>query len=152
MRSSMPLIKLLAEYTTSHIDILFVYILEAHASDEWKLGNKYQIPKHKTLQDRIAAAKLLKDTLQLPDNVTLVCDSMENTFEEKYCCWPDRCMLIQNEVALVAKEPSKHGYARVDILCYLMNNMGFEESIYEKLKQAVWASVEYAKHPNVCRL
>ncbi len=148
----MPLIKLLAEHTASHIDILFVYILEAHASDEWKLGNKYQVAQHKTLPERIAAAKLLKSTLQLPDNVTLVCDSMKNTFEEKYCCWPDRYMLIRNEVALIAKEPSQQGYARADIVNYLLENKVLSNSVRGMLANALRTYREYAKYPNVCTL
>ena len=48
---------LLEEYT-SRASFLCVYVMEAHASDEWPLGGaRSPVAQHKTLQDRISAAK-----------------------------------------------------------------------------------------------
>ena len=119
----MPVIRLLAEQVASQIDIVFVYILEAHACDEWKLGTKYQIPQHKSLEDRLAAVKQMKQELEFPDNIKVFCDSMNNEFDHMYSCWPDRHLLIENEIALVASTPSNYGYSRIDILEYLLRNV-----------------------------
>jgi len=42
------------------VNILCVYIMEAHATDQWPLGRFSKRPQHKTLQDRIDAAINLK--------------------------------------------------------------------------------------------
>lgn len=46
----------LFEQYRDRVDFLAIYIVEAHAKDEWPLGHKRScIPQHKTLQDRIEA-------------------------------------------------------------------------------------------------
>ncbi len=130
----MPLIQLLAQQVASQLDIMFIYILEAHACDEWKLGTKYQIPQHKSLEERIMAAKQLKQTLDLPENAILVCDSMDNKFDTMYSCWPDRHLIVQNEIALVANQPSSYGYSRLDIFDYIFTHIN-ELGISNETKQ-----------------
>jgi hypothetical protein len=71
--------------------VFAVYLAEAHASDEWPLGNFTNVKRHRTVPDRIAAAKEMQARgLRLP----LMVDTIENTFDAKYACWPDRFYLL----------------------------------------------------------
>jgi len=73
-------------------DFLAIYIAEAHATDEWKLGNQVKIAHHKNIHDRISAAKLFQSEKDY--QISLVIDSMENDFESKYASWPERGFVI----------------------------------------------------------
>jgi len=75
-----------------NVDFLTIYIKEAHASDEWKLGYKVQIPQHKNLGSRIEAANKFKKDMDY--QITLLVDSMENDFNETYAPWPERAYII----------------------------------------------------------
>jgi len=84
------------------VDFLTVYVSEAHALDEWKLGDKVKIAQHKTLNDRIIAANLFKgeNDFQIP----LVVDSMENHFDKTYASWPERGYIIfQGKMSYISK-------------------------------------------------
>jgi len=85
------------------VDFLIVYVSEAHAVDQWKLGDKIKIYQHKTLNDRIVAAKSFKDEndIQLP----VVVDSFpENQFDKEFACWPERGYIIsQEKLAYISK-------------------------------------------------
>jgi len=77
---------------SNRVDFLTVYVCEAHATDEWKLGNRVKIPQHQSLNDRISAAKLFEseNDYQIP----LVVDSMDNDFDTTYSAWPERGYII----------------------------------------------------------
>jgi len=66
--------------------------MEAHALDQWKLGDKVRIPQHKSLEDRIAAARLFQEENDY--KIPLVVDSMDNNFNEKYSTWPERGYIL----------------------------------------------------------
>jgi len=81
----------LSEVNAGKLLVLAIYIAEAHASDEWPLGNFTNVKRHRTLEDRIAAAKQMQERgLRL----TLLVDTIANEFDAKYACWPDRFYLL----------------------------------------------------------
>jgi len=65
-----------------------VYIAEAHATDVWPLGSHVSLPSHKTLDDRIQAAKILQTKYH--NKIPLLVDTMSDEFDEKYAIWPER--------------------------------------------------------------
>jgi len=83
--------------------------MEAHAQDEWPINNKLQIKQHKTLEDRIAAAKkfCIENNFQLP----LYLDTMDNNFHRVYGAWPERYYII-TKAGKVAQtgQPGPLGY------------------------------------------
>jgi len=95
------------------VGFLAVYISEAHAVDEWKLGNKICIKQHKTLEERIEAAKsFVKDfDFQLP----MVVDGMMNQFDKTYAVWPDRFFGISKGIMRLIPQPGEYGYQRLVI-------------------------------------
>ncbi len=81
-------------------DFVFVYILEAHATDEWFItGNPVTVAQHKTLSERIIAAKRLYD-MRVPFLVTV--DKMSNHGCVKYAAWPERIyVILDGEIQMI---------------------------------------------------
>lgn len=81
-------------------NFLTVYISEAHAQDEWKLGKPdgVCVNQHKTLEDRIQAAKNFVRDFELPSgedtSMTIVVDSWENDFDNSFAVWPERAFVV----------------------------------------------------------
>jgi hypothetical protein len=90
------------------VDFLAVYILEAHACDEWPINNKIKIPQHQSLADRIKAANDFKTTYAV--KVPLVVDSMKDQFVNTFAAWPERYYLIKDRKIAVIGHPGPMGY------------------------------------------
>uniref|UniRef100_A0A4W4EFV0 Iodothyronine deiodinase n=1 Tax=Electrophorus electricus TaxID=8005 RepID=A0A4W4EFV0_ELEEL len=74
-------------------DSLLVYIEEAHPSDGWVSSDApYQIPKHRCLEDRLKAAKLMNQ--EVP-GCLIVADSMDNSSNAAYGAYFDRLYILQ---------------------------------------------------------
>ncbi|KAL9649087.1 hypothetical protein ABK040_008464 [Willaertia magna] len=89
-----------------------IYIKEAHACDEWKLGNRICIKQHKTVEERQnAAIEMIKE---LNFEIPTYLDSIDNSFEELFAVWPERYVLIdpkkENEVLFISY-PEKYGHS-----------------------------------------
>jgi len=68
------------------VRFLVVYISEAHACDEWPLGNFTHIKQHRTAADRIAAARVLHDKYKL--SLPMLIDDLDNNFDKTFSAWP----------------------------------------------------------------
>lgn len=70
-----------------------VYIVEAHAADEWPAGARTSvICQPKTLDERReAAAQFVLDRKIL---VPVLVDGMDNAFERAYAAWPFRFYVV----------------------------------------------------------
>ena len=90
-----------------------MYIQEAHAVDEWRMGQPLDIEQHKSIEDRHRAMLMTKRELNLKlpifvDAVTHGCGRPEHynrcsrpNFERLYAAWPLRmCVLDSNGVVL----------------------------------------------------
>uniref|UniRef100_A0A8C1ER37 Iodothyronine deiodinase n=1 Tax=Cyprinus carpio carpio TaxID=630221 RepID=A0A8C1ER37_CYPCA len=74
-------------------DFLVVYLAEAHATDAWAFANNVDIKVHKTLEERLAAARtLVKEDPLCP----VVVDEMTNITASKYGALPERLYVIQS--------------------------------------------------------
>ncbi len=91
------------EYKAS-VALAVVYIDEAHASDEWPISSARDAPRgepvtiaaHRTLPDRLAAARALADDFALPAaGVAVLADAMDNAFRVAYAAWPIRWALLE---------------------------------------------------------
>ncbi len=99
MRAFAPLWNDLAErYTPMGFDFVVVYILEAHAEDEWPISSaKYHpdrqvvnVKQHKSMKERIAAAREFDDVYYISENSRVLIDSMDNAFNQQFAAWPFR--------------------------------------------------------------
>ena len=80
-----------------YADFVTIYIKEAHPLDGWYVpgGTDVDIHHHRTIDDRIAAAKLLKDW-----GVTcpILVDTMEDEGIYQYAAHPEALYIIENGV------------------------------------------------------
>ena len=82
----------------SDIDFLTVYVQEAHADDGWAItGYDYTINSHRTLEERIEAAKILSANGL---KSTLVVDNMDDNAAEKYGAIPESLYIIKDGLVL----------------------------------------------------
>lgn len=87
---------------------LFVYIEEAHASDEWPIGSKTIINQHQTNNDRKDC--LLKFTQTYPwIEQIFVCSyaKVESKISKSFNVWPFGLWLIKNNVVVDQLLPHK---------------------------------------------
>jgi len=98
-------------------DFLIVYIREAHAVDEWPLGDHVVVKQHKEIQERIDIAKEMIDKLGY--KIPLVVDSIENEFAEKYSIWPERFYVINENKVKFSSVPTSKGHERDKLASYL---------------------------------
>jgi hypothetical protein len=85
----------LYERFSSKLNIIVIYISEAHARDEWPISHTHQTLQHKTIEDRIREAN--KINILNPNFPSIFCDSfgLEN-FESNFAAWPERLLIIRN--------------------------------------------------------
>lgn len=109
------------------VEFLAVYISEAHAKNEWKLGDLVNINQHETLEDRIAAAKAFVNDMQY--QIPVVVDSMSNAFDKVYAVWPDRFFIIENGTMQLVPSPGTYGYDRTEIQFWLQKRFNMPLSL-----------------------
>jgi len=103
---------------------LTIYIAEAHAADQWPLGNHVVIKQHKTLEERLEAAynyraKLQKKGLNIGE---IVVDGIDNVFMETWACHPERYFIIYQGKLVVKPQPEKAMYEVSRIRDYLRHH------------------------------
>lgn len=81
----------------------FVYVAEAHATDEWQLQSNLDervlIPQHVTLEDRFAAAREGRRRLGL--TLPVLVDGMDDAVSEAFAAWPERISVVNAAGSLV---------------------------------------------------
>ena len=80
------------------VRLVVIYLAEAHPQDGWQVGQNVSqevlINTHKTIDDRLAAAKqLLEHHTEITE---LLVDSMENNCDADYEAQPSRAYIIHN--------------------------------------------------------
>jgi len=102
-----PALEVFQKYK-ENIDFLVVYIMEAHACDEWPLGTKTVIPQHKSTENRIQVAKGFKQTYNW--TIPLVVDPISNEFNQAFSAWPERLFVVQDLKVTYIAQPEDGGY------------------------------------------
>lgn len=85
-------------------DFVVVYLMEAHAKDQWPLGNHVEIEQHKSLEDRIAAAEAFIKRFDC--KVPVLVDTMSNQFNDLFAAWPERFFVIHDMKMSYIAQPS----------------------------------------------
>lgn len=82
-------------------DFLLVYIDEAHPSDGWAAPPmspcSFEVRKHRSLEERILAAKQLLSSFALPPQCHLVADCMDNNANVAYGVSYERVCIVQQK-------------------------------------------------------
>ncbi|ETO22704.1 deiodinase [Reticulomyxa filosa] len=86
-------------------NFVFVYILEAHASDEWPIRTKPNlcIKQHASLKDRCSLAIRLIDEFHF--QIPVFVDTMDNCFQTTYAAWPLRAFLLHHSTIQFILQP-----------------------------------------------
>ena len=90
----MPRVNAIVEKYRDRIDFVMVYILEAHASDEWPIY-QVEIEQHKSLEARISLADKYRKDFDCHKDMAVLADTMGNDFNTKYASWPFRFWVLQ---------------------------------------------------------
>ena len=101
--------------------LLTVYIAEAHATDEWYIEGMPAITQHKSIEERILAAKHFAE--QLTDSClidTIVVDSFEDTIKEVYESWPERLYAIRSGSIAYKGGPGPFEYSPSELKEFLL--------------------------------
>lgn len=100
-------------------NILIIYINEAHPADIWNIGESAGTinDSHKKITDRIACAVKFQQEFKL--DIPIYADNMENTFEEKFACWPFRFFVIEHNLMKYIGNPEDSTFNICDLFDYL---------------------------------
>lgn len=88
-------------------DFVMVYIEEAHPSNGWAFKNNIVISKHKTIEDRLAAAQLLR--AQNPP-FPVVVDAISDNANLAYGAFYERLYIIQKDQVVFAGGKGPRNY------------------------------------------
>jgi len=121
----MPRLHELQEKCKDKAEFRLVYIMEAHAQDEWPIcssrcspgGKKVTYNQPKSIQERISVAKDFMDALQI--KIPMIVDTMDNSFEDLYAAWPLRAYIIRDGRIVYKAQPGENMLAMPEIAVYL---------------------------------
>ncbi|CAK8690854.1 unnamed protein product [Clavelina lepadiformis] len=89
--------KIVAEFADKPVDFMMIYIEEVHPSDGFDVKeNEFKVIQHKSVEERIAAAKAFAENAGI--KCLMLVDSMSNEATALYGAFPDRLYIIRNDV------------------------------------------------------
>ena len=103
----------------SQVDFYMIQIREAHASDVWPIGNIVDVKEHRTLSDRLAAAREMVKETQL--EIPVLADTMDDTFLKLYSPWPFRFFVVVDGILKLVGMPKEARYDTTDLVECLNN-------------------------------
>ena len=101
----------------SQIDFYMIQIREAHASDVWPIGNVVSVKEHRTLDERLAAAREMVKATQL--EIPVFADTMDDVFLKLYKPWPFRFFVIVDGILRLVGMPKEARYDTTDLVMCL---------------------------------
>ena len=99
-------------------DVVVVYIEEAHPTDGWAFSGNYLINKHRTIEDRLAAAAKLT-TSPLPDNMSVVADAMSDELNRAYGALPERLYVVHSGTVAYQGRRGPRGFRVGEVASWL---------------------------------
>lgn len=102
----------------------FVYIAEAHASDEWPVGHAVHIKQPKSTKERVATAQQKLADLGMGEEFTCLVDlAEENNFHEAYACWPFRWYSVEPRTRrlMTIAQPRESGYDIRELVSWIVS-------------------------------
>ncbi|CAG8613414.1 15172_t:CDS:2, partial [Dentiscutata erythropus] len=96
------------------LDFYMIQIKEAHASDVWPIGNIVNVKEHRTLSDRLAAARQMIKNTQL--EIPVLTDTMDDNFLKLYSPWPFRFFVVVDGILKLVGMPKEARYDTTDLV------------------------------------
>ena len=97
MQSLLPLLHAWQREFAGRVSFLLVYILEAHAVDEWNIGlePELRVSQTRTLDQRQTMAQLFQRKLDV--HLPIYLDSpSDNAFQQYFQAWPLRAFVVDS--------------------------------------------------------
>jgi len=80
-----------------------VYIVEAHAVDEWPVGDPLVVTQPISTVERCGVARSFYNAYQL--QVPMLVDGISNEFSENWAAWPVRFYVVHNKKLVFKAQP-----------------------------------------------
>jgi hypothetical protein len=117
--------KLLADYGDK-VEWVSIYLKEAHAQDVWPLGQHFCVDDHKSVEDRIAAAKKYTDKFKF--QIPMVVDGMGNEFLFTYLAHPERFYAFHDLKLQFKAQPVDANYPLIQLRDWLEKHFAAKSS------------------------
>jgi hypothetical protein len=94
------------------VNLLHVYIREAHPKDEWAWAGdaiSCSIRQPRTLEERLDVGRRFAQDYGI-DPTTIAVDNLDNTMEQLYKGWPERLYVIHQKKIVFVGTPGPFGY------------------------------------------
>lgn len=109
------------------VRVLTIYIAEAHAREEWPIGEAHSnggvlsLAQAKSLAERRAAARIFEQQLAWP--FAIYVDGMGDAFEATFAAWPLRFFVVAADGQTIAHvahpEPGQYTYSPASLIAPL---------------------------------
>lgn len=101
---------LVRSHRPEKIRFLAVYIAEAHARDQWPVGETIScVDQPRTLEERLVNARNFRDSFHF--EMEMLVDNMNNDFHHTYGAWPFRFFIVNHGILVFKAEPNKDNFA-----------------------------------------
>jgi hypothetical protein len=108
-----------------HATFVFVYIMEAHAVDEWPLFCiNDSLQQHTTLEERLAGAQKLTAEFPFDPRIHMVLDDMSDSYNSTYSSWPFRYYVVDEGVVRLKEMPVGDTVSLKELEAWLMRKFG----------------------------
>jgi hypothetical protein len=111
------------------VTFAFVYISEAHATDEWPVGHNVVIDQPKSSAQRLAIANEKLAYLGVGGEFLLLVDLAEdNNFHKTYACWPLRWYTIGangRRLTTIAQPCDTGGYDVRELVSWVVSQISW---------------------------
>ena len=84
-------------------DFCSVYLSEAHATDEWPLGNHVTVNQHRNIEERACAAARFREATGW--SLPIFLDNCSNDFARRFSAHPERFYLFKQENSHSSERP-----------------------------------------------
>lgn len=117
------------------VEFVCVYILEAHAQDQWPISSSRFNPsgkpviynQPKTNEERLAIAKDF--ICEFDFRIPIVIDDITNLFEEVYACWPLRFYIIKDGILVYKAQPKNCTYDLGELYDHILKHCPNKEDL-----------------------
>jgi len=108
-KGAVPILHQFQHTCNKRAEFLAVYITEAHAKDEWPVGETVSVCNQpKSMDERLAIAnQFVKDH---DYKVPLIVDTMNNSFQKMFAAWPIRFYIVRNGKIVYKAQPDLESY------------------------------------------
>ena len=100
-----------------------IYLAEAHAADEWPMGDHVVLDQPKVIEERLGNARAFMEGAALAPPLAVFVDSMSNDFLRLFSAHPERYFVIVDRRLAWKSQPSGLGGYNLDELAQFLDEL-----------------------------